>query len=150
MEELALLAGRNITWMWVGITVICAIIEASTLSLTTIWFAISAFLMIFVSLTPLPLIVQLLIFVVLALMLLIFTRPLILTKLEKNKVSTNYDRNIGQTAMVTKRITPTDKGTVKLNGMEWTAGVKDDTVLEEGSKCIVTEISGVTAWVKAL
>ena len=33
-------------WFWFGIAVICAIIEGMTLGLTTVWFALSAVLMI--------------------------------------------------------------------------------------------------------
>ena len=49
---------------------------------------------------------------------------------------------------MTKKITALDKGAVKINGMEWTAAVREDIVLEEGSKCIIEEIAGVTAYVK--
>ena len=51
---------------------------------------------------------------------------------------------------MTKKITLLDKGSVKINGMEWTAAVKEDIVLEKGSKCIVEEIAGVTAYVKEI
>ena len=48
------------------------VIESLTLSLTTIWFGISGFLMVFLAFTPLPFPAQLFIFVVVALLLLIF------------------------------------------------------------------------------
>lgn len=140
----------NLPWLWVAVTVICIVIETLTLSLTTIWFGISAFVMVFVAFTPLPFVAQLFIFVVLALILLIFTRPLLKKKLNKKKIVTNYERVIGQVAVVTKKITVLDKGSIKINGMEWTAAVKEDVVLEEGSKCTVEEIEGVTAYVKQI
>jgi membrane protein implicated in regulation of membrane protease activity len=130
--------------------VICILIETFTLSLTTIWFALSALVCIFLSFTPMPFIAQFFIFVFLAFLLLIFTRPVIKKKLEKKKVATNYDRIISQTAVVTKKITPLNKGSVKINGMEWTASVKDDSVLEKGSECIIECIEGVTVFVKKI
>ena len=150
MESIIALIGDNLPWFWVAVTILCIVIETFTLSLTTIWFAISAFVMVFLAFTPLPFAAQLSIFVVLSLVLLIFTRPLLKKKLNQKKIATNYERTIGQIAVVTRKITALEKGTVKINGMEWTATVKDDIVLEEGTKCIVEEIAGVTACVKEI
>lgn len=146
-----ILGGINVLpWIWVAVMILCIAVEAFTLSLTTIWFGISALVMIPVAFTPLPLIPQVLIFFVIALVLLIFTRPFLKEKLYQKKVATNYERNIGQTAVVVKKITALEKGTVKINGMEWTASVRDDIVLEAGSLCSIEEIAGVTAFVKPL
>ena len=150
MENIISILRDNIPWIWVAVTIICVIIESLTLALTTIWFGISAFVMVFLAFTPLPLSAQLFIFVALAMILLFFTRPVVQQKLNKKKIATNYERIIGQIAIVTKRITAIDKGAIKINGMEWTAAVKEDICLEEGSKCIIEEIAGVTAFVKEI
>ncbi|MBQ5384499.1 MAG: NfeD family protein [Treponema sp.] len=150
MENIVSVFQNNLPWVWVAVTIICVVIESLTLSLTTIWFGISAFVMVFLAFTPLPFPAQLLIFVALAMVLLIFTKPVVKKKLSQKKIATNYERVIGQIAVVTKRITALEKGSVKINGMEWTAAVKEDTTLEEGSKCMVEEIAGVTAYVKQI
>lgn len=141
---------NNLPWVWVAVTVICIVIETMTLALTTIWFGISAFVMVFLAFTPMPFIAQFFIFIVMAMLLLIFTRPFVQKKLNKKKITTNYERVIGQVAVVTKKITAIDKGSIKLNGMEWTAAVREDVTLEEGSKCVIEEIAGVTAYVKEI
>lgn len=150
MDSIISVLRDNLPWFWVAVTIICVVIESLTLALTTIWFGISAFLMVFLAFTPLPFPAQLFIFVAVALMLLIFTRPVVKQKLSQKKIVTNYERIIGQIAVVTKKITALDKGYVKINGMEWTAAVRQDIVLEEGSKCIIEEIAGVTAYVKQI
>jgi membrane protein implicated in regulation of membrane protease activity len=150
MESIISVLSNNLPWVWVGVTIICIVIESLTLALTTIWFGISAFVMVFLAFTPMPFPAQLFIFVALALILLIFTRPVVKKKLNQKKIATNYDSIIGQIAVVTKKITAIEKGSVKINGMEWTAAVKEDIVLEEGSKCIIEEIAGVTAYVKSI
>ena len=150
MDSIISVLRDNLPWFWVAVTIICVVIESLTLALTTIWFGISAFLMVFLAFTPLPFPAQLFIFVAVALVLLIFTRPVVKQKLSQKKIVTNYERIIGQIAVVTKRITALDKGAVKINGMEWTAAVRQDIVLEEGSKCIIEEIAGVTAYVKQI
>ena len=150
MDSIISVLRDNLPWFWVAVTIICVVIESLTLALTTIWFGISAFVMVFLAFTPLPFPAQLFIFVALAMVLLIFTRPVVKQKINQKKIATNYERIIGQIAVVTKKITALEKGSVKINGMEWTAAVKEDIVLEEGSKCIVEEIAGVTAYVKQI
>lgn len=150
MDSIISVLRDNLPWFWVAVTIICVVIESLTLALTTIWFGISAFVMVFLAFTPLPFPAQLFIFVALALVLLIFTRPVVKQKINQKKIATNYERVIGQIAVVTKKITALEKGAIKLNGMEWTAAVREDIVLEEGSKCIVEEIAGVTAYVKSI
>ena len=150
MENIISVLSNNLPWVWVAVTIICVVIESLTLSLTTIWFGISAFVMVFLAFTPLPFPAQLFIFVAVALLLLIFTRPIVKKKLNQKKIATNYESIIGQIALVTKKITAFEKGSIKINGMEWTATVKEDIVLEEGSKCIIEEIAGVTAYVKSI
>lgn len=150
MDSILTILENNLPWFWVAITVICVVIETMTLALTCIWFAISAFVMVFLAFTPIPFSIQLFIFVVIAMVLLIFTRPVVQKKLAKKKIATNYERVIGQIAVVTKKITAIDKGAIKINGMEWTAAVKEDVTLKEGSKCVIEEIAGVTAYVKQI
>ena len=150
MDSIIQVLRNNLPWVWVAITIICIVIESLTLSLTTIWFGISAFVMVFLAFTPLPFPAQLFIFVVLAFVLLIFTRPIVKQKLSQKKIATNYERVIGQIALVTKKITALEKGSIKINGMEWTAAVKEDITLEEGSKCIIEEIAGVTVYVNKI
>ena len=150
MDSIISVIRDNLPWFWVAVTIICVVIESLTLALTTIWFGISAFVLVFLAFTPLPFVAQVFIFVALALVLLIFTRPVVKKKLSQKQIATNYERVIGQIAVVTKKITALEKGSVKINGMEWTAAVKEDIVLEKGSKCIIEEIAGVTAYVKQI
>ena len=150
MASIIQVLSNNLPWVWVAVTIICVVIESLTLSLTTIWFGISSFVLVFLAFTPIPFGAQLFIFVALSLVLLIFTRPVVKKKLNKKQIATNYERIIGQIAVVTKKITALDKGSVKINGMEWTAAVKEDITLEKGSKCIIEEIAGVTAYVNKI
>ena len=150
MDSIIQVLSNNLPWVWVAVTIICVVIESLTLSLTTIWFGISSFVLVFLAFTPIPFGAQLFIFVAMSLVLLIFTRPVVKKKINQKQIATNYERIIGQIAVVTKKITALDKGSVKINGMEWTAAVKEDITLEKGSKCIIEEIAGVTAYVKQI
>ncbi len=139
----------SIRWIWVFLTVLCAIIEVFTLGLTTVWFAIAALIMVFLSFLPIPLVYQIMIFLAISAVLLFFTRPIAVKKLKIGREKTNVDSLAGKPALVTKKITEFDRGEVKLNGQIWTAKTEDGSTLDEGSKCEVVRIEGVHAIVKA-
>jgi len=138
-----------IHWFWVALTVIFTIIEVFTMGLTTIWFAISALVMVFLSFLRIPLVYQILIFLVISAVLLFFTRPIAIKKMKIGKVKTNVDSLAGKCALVTKKITEFDRGEVKINGLFWTARTEDGSTLTQGSKCEIVRIEGVHAIVKA-
>lgn len=132
-------------WIWLGITVVLVVIEILTSGLTTIWFAASSFLMIFCALLKLPLWLQLILFTVISLLLLIFTRPILRKKIAVKKTPMNADALIGKKAVVVKPISELEKGTIKINGLEWTAATNDNSPLQVGDICIITKIQGATA-----
>lgn len=140
----------NLSWVWFGLTVLFTIIEAATLSLTTIWFAVGAAVLIFLSFAPIPLPYQILIFLAISIVLLLFTRPLALKKFKVGRAKTNVDSFIGKTVVVTKVISPNEKGEVKLNGILWSAKTIDNSELTKGKECIVEKIEGVTMFVSPL
>ena len=133
-----------------ALTIIFAIIEAFTLGLTTIWLAMAALVMVFLSFLPIPLVVQILIFLAISAVLLFYTRPLAIKKFKTGKVKTNVDSLVGKHALVTKQISEFDKGEVKLNGLYWSARSDDGSTITEGTKCEVMRIEGVKAIVRVL
>lgn len=133
------------SWIWLGILIICLIIEALTMSLTTIWGAISALPMIFIAKTPLPFQWQLLIFVILTVVLIIFTRPFAEKKLKSKDSKTNLDVMIGEEVIVTKKISNFEKGEVKAkNGVIWSATTNNSSSVEENTVCKILDIKGNT------
>lgn len=139
----------NLPWFWLGVMILCVIIEVSTMALTTCWGAVSAFLMIFISLTKIDIKWQLLIFIVLTLIFLFLTRPLVLKKIRKEK--TNVNSLEGQEVLVTKRISQFEKGEAKAsNGVIWTVSSFDNSEIEEGTVCVVKKVSGNTLEISAV
>ncbi len=66
------------------------------------------------------------------------------------KTATNVDSIIGKHVLVLKKITALEKGSVKLNGIEWTAKSEDDSEIAENSECVIVSVEGVTVVVKQL
>ena len=122
-----------------------ALIELYTYSLTTVWLALAALVMVFLSLLleSLSMPAQLLIFLAISAVLLIFTRPLAIKKFKMGKTKTNVDSLVGLQAPVTKAITEFEKGEVKIKGQVWSAVSDDGSEITEGSKCEVLRVEGV-------
>lgn len=117
--------------------------------MTTIWAAIASLPLIFISRTGLPFKWQLLIFVLLTLILLIFTRPFAVKKLKLGKNKTNVNNMEGQEVFVTKAISKFQKGEAKAkNGVIWTVSSADGLDIPENTICIVTEVQGNTLEIK--
>ena len=136
---------QNLPWFWLAMAIIFTLIEVFTAGLTTIWFAIGSIPMIFLSFLPIPFLYQVLIMLVISIVLLIFTRPFFVKKLNANKEKTNVDALLGKIALVTKKITKFEKGEVKIDGKIWTAKSVSEEDLEEGTECLLQRIEGVTA-----
>ena len=151
MNEVLDLILSHLPWFWVGVMVLCLIFEAVTFTLTTGWAAISALVMIFFSHTGLPLRWQLLIFFLITIVLMIFTRPFAVKKLRLGRVATNVNSLDGQEVLVVKKITRFEKGEVKAsNGVVWTA-LGEGSEIEEipkGTVCVVVRVEGNTLLVK--
>jgi membrane protein implicated in regulation of membrane protease activity len=140
----------SIQWIWVALVIIFALIEVFTLGLTTVWFAIAALLMVFLSLIKIPLSVQILIFLAVSALLLIFTRPLAIKKFKMGKEKTNVDSLVGKHVLVTRKISEFEKGEVKLSGLFWAARPDSNMEIAEGTKCEVLRIEGVQLIVRPL
>lgn len=132
--------------VWTVVLIAALIIEASTFALVAIWFAAGALGALIAAGLGAPLIVQLIIFTVLAALMLIFTRPL-LKKLFPNKfIPTNSELEIGKTAVVIQAIdNETGKGRVKLSGVDWAAISENGEDIPEGETVIVKEIRSAKA-----
>ena len=150
MSEFFDLILSHLPWFWVGVMIACLIFEAVTFTLTTVWAAISALLMIFLSRTGLPLRWQFLIFFLITILLMIFTRPFAVKKLHLGRVPTNVNSLDGQEVLVVKKITKFEKGEVKAsNGIVWTAiGEGSGAEIPKGTVCVVSRVEGNTLVVK--
>lgn len=132
-------------YVWLGVMVLAIIIEATTSTLVSIWFIPSAIISLILALCKVDLWIQITVFVVVSALLLICTRKFVEKLLKKNKTEhTNLDAVIGQSAVVTERISNVEEtGAVKIMGKEWTARSVDDSVFEIGDVVTVDEIRGV-------
>lgn len=135
---------NNLPWFWVAVLILSIIIEAATMALTTIWAAIAAVPLIFVSMLPVPFKWQLLLFAVLALALALITRPFAVKKLRVGEHdSTNVNALEGQKVLLSKAVSAFEKGEVKArNGVIWTAVSASGDDIPENTVCTVVRVEG--------
>ncbi len=139
----------HLTWFWLGMMVLCVAVEALTMQLTTVWAAVSALVMIFVSRTGLAFSWQLVIFLVLTILLVVLTRPLVLKKLNIGKNATNINSMEGQEVLVTKAVSKFQKGEAKAtNGVVWTVTSQDGEDINVDYVCQVVGVEGNTLIIK--
>jgi membrane protein implicated in regulation of membrane protease activity len=142
-------------WFWLVLMVIFTVIElACSFNLVTIWFAISSLAMVFISgltellSTPIRFRLHIGIFLLIAILLLVFTRPIAVKKLKVGKVKTNVDDLVGRDALVIKGISKYGRGEVKIRGQIWTAISDMEEEIAENTECVIVRIEGVKAVVR--
>ena len=112
---------------WLIALVVFLVIEAATLGLATIWFAGGALVALIVAMCGAGLGIQVASFLVVSLVLLIFTRPFAVRFLSKDTLKTNVDRVIGMEGVVTEEISNlAGTGKVSLGGNIWTARTENE------------------------
>lgn len=136
------------TIIWLAIVIVLAIIEALTVNLVTIWFVASGLVALVLSYTKASAFIQFLVFVILGVILVIFTKKPLEKFVNKNRQATNLDRVLNMEGIVTEEITKNSSGEVKVDGKRWTAiadkTIKKDSTVKilkiEGVKLIVEEV----------
>jgi len=133
---------------WILVAIVCGSIEIASMGFWFLWLGVSALAVALgVSLNLLiSLESQLLVFAFISVLLVVFTRTLVLKLFKTEDTATNVDALIGQHGVALSTIKPLQYGQVKLNGEVWTAA--SDAEIEEGSRVIVTGIDGVKLLVR--
>ena len=130
---------------WLGAFGVLLLIEILTLGLTTIWFAVGALAAFLLALVQVPLMIQIVVFIVVSVVMLVFTRPIMTKYLNKKTTKTNAESLVGRKARVLIPINNLkSEGQVMVNGMEWTArSTKDEVTVQIVELVRIAGISGV-------
>ncbi|MCH5280854.1 MAG: NfeD family protein [Lachnospiraceae bacterium] len=130
---------------WLAAIVILLIMEIISLGLTTIWFAGGALVAFILAVFNVPVLIQVFVFLVVSLLLLIFTRPIAVKYFNKDRARTNVESMIGKQAIVLSEIDNIQgTGRVTVSGQEWSAKtMADDIKLPVGAVVIIKDVKGV-------
>lgn len=130
---------------WLVIVAACAVVELLTMGLTSIWFAVGALVAAICSLFVPYFWVQLVVFVVVSVLLLVFTKPIAVKFLNVGKFKSNAESLVGKRAIVTSEIDNLKEiGEVTVSGLDWSARTeRDGVVIPKNAVVVIKKIEGV-------
>ena len=133
---------------WLAAMVVFIAAEAMTVSLVSIWFAAGALGAIIVALLGGGLVLQVTVFLALAVALLLSLRSIVRKHFTPHVTKTNIDSVIGATGIVVPPVnTIAALGQVQINGMEWSARSSDNSHIPAGAMVRVDRVEGVKVFV---
>lgn len=139
-------------YIWIVVLLITVILEAATMQLTSIWFAFGSLGAWIISVCGGPVWLQLVVFAVLSILLLAFTRPIALKYLRPRPEKTNADAMPGKVGVVVTPVRSIEGiGQVTVEGMVWSAKPEDGKQnFEIGERVEVVRIEGVKVVIRSL
>lgn len=137
---------------WLAATILMFVLEAVTVNLITLWFALGALAALIAALFGAQLWLQIIIFFLVTIVTLIATRPLVKKYFNKqHHEPTNADTAIGKICVVTQDIdNVAATGEAKCLGNTWTARSLTGEIIKKGSKAKVHSIEGVKLIIEAV
>ena len=131
--------------VWLAVAIVLLVVEIITLGLTTIWFAGGALVACVAAALQADFLVQMMLFLVVSVVMLFFTRPVAMRYMNKNRTKTNSESLVGKEAVVLQEINNLKAaGQVQVNGIEWTARAENmEDVIEKGAIVCIKKIEGV-------
>ena len=135
--------------VWLVLIVVFLMIEASTVTLVSLWFAAGSLAALLLSLLKVSVGLQIAMFVVVSAVLLTALRPLVRKHIKPKLTKTNVDAVVGATGLVTVAIDNVSAvGQVKLGAMYWSARSVSGEPIPQGALVRVAKIEGVKAFVE--
>ena len=131
-------------YVWIAVIITAVAAESMTSALVAIWFMPSAIVSMILAFFSVPVLVQVLVFMLVSALLIILSKMIFKNVLRVRPTPTNADTVIGESAVVTERICNMEnKGLVKVRGQIWSAKSADGADLEPGDIVSVISIEGV-------
>ncbi len=141
---------NNEAIIWLIAAVILGVVEASTVNLITLWFALSALIVAIIASFGAGPGVQITVFIIVSAILVVATRPLARRFLNRNTIATNADRIISAKGVTIEEINGL-KGTgqVKVMGQVWSAKSANGENIANGTPVTIVALEGVKVVVSA-
>lgn len=136
------------SWLWLAAMVLFAIVEAATVSLVSLWFIGGSLAAFIAALLGAELWLQTLLFLLVSGVLLACLRPFVKKIAKPRTVATNFDRIVGQDAIVTEAIDNLQAtGAIRIGGTEWTARSENGAPIAKDAVVKIIRIEGVKVFV---
>jgi len=135
--------------IWIIAAILFAAAEIATFQFVSIWFAVGALAAWISALLGAGITAQIAVFVICSVLLFILSKPIV-KKLRGEKVSTNSDRLVGKTVIISQQVDNVkEQGRARVGGVEWSVRSEDGSIIDEGERALVKDIQGVKLIVMA-
>jgi len=132
------------TWLyvWLGVTVATLILEFVTFDLVSVWVSVGAFVAMILAACKVGYEIQIVVMVVVSVGCILGLRKITLKWLTKNNEKTNMDLVVGKRVKLLTKITQDELGTVKLNGITYSAKSSNNEEILENEYVVIEKIEG--------
>lgn len=133
---------------WLIALIVFGVIEAATVGLASVWFALGALAALITSALTSSVFIQIVVFLVVSIITFMLIRPLAQKFFNTGRVATNADRIIGMEGIVTEEIDNLmAHGLVSVSGALWTARSEENATIPADTKVKILRIEGVKVFV---
>ena len=130
-------------YIWLAVTAAALIVEFITAELVSVWFIGGGLVAMLLAGLGLDWYVHVPAFIACSFALMLCFRKLVMKKLNKNDVKTNAETVIGKEYELHTAIGFNQAGSIKINGVVWTAVAEDDNAeIPAGTKVVIERIEG--------
>lgn len=131
-------------YVWLVLLIFFVMMEASSVTLVSLWFAAGALVAVVAALLGASLTVQTVLFVLVSVVLLALLRPILKKYVDPQIQKTNVDALVGQECTVTEDIDNLAAcGRVKVGGMSWSARSAAGEHIPAGTVVKIEAVQGV-------
>lgn len=140
---------QNIWLFWLILAAIMFIGEIVTAGFLLFWVGLGALVSLVLAIFGVPTVIQIVVFLIVTALLIMFTKPIVDKTLKPTFTPTNVDKIIGKQGYVIKEINNVlGTGQVKVGHEVWTAESEDNENIPQDSYVTVSKVNGVKVVVK--
>lgn len=151
MNEVETLLVQWAPLVWLVVAIIMVVVEAASIQLMAVWFALGAVVAMVPALMGASLWTQFWVFLIVSILALVGTRPFVKKVLKMKQVRTNADSMVGRVGVVVEEIPDAGAlGRVDLAGQLWSAISDDGGPIPVGEKVLIKSIEGVKVVVERI
>lgn len=130
-------------YIWLAVTAAALIVEFLTAEIVSVWFVGGGLVAMLLAGLNLDWYIHVPAFIVVSFLLMLCFRRLVMKKLNKGEVKTNAETVIGKEYELLTAIGFNQAGSIRINGVVWTAVAEDDNAeIPAGTKVIIEKIEG--------
>lgn len=136
--------------MWLVLLIIFVVIEALTVSLVTIWFAVGSVAAFIACMLGANIIVQWFVGIAVSVLVLLIFRPIARAQARKGGEPTNVDSMVGKTCLVKEEIdNAKSTGQILVGDLEWSArAVNSNDIIPVDTQVVIEKVEGVKVFVR--